>query len=95
MAKPPVLEGAFQVSATLFAPAVSAERVGALGNAAGDVDADELDQALVPIELVAATLKTYAVPLVRPVTVSVVALDEIALDQFVQVEPELLEYSRE
>ena len=95
MAKPPVLEGAFQVSATLFAPGASVESVGAPASAAGDAEADELDQELVPIELVAATLKTYAVPLVRPVTVSVVALDEIALDQFVQVEPELLEYSRE
>jgi hypothetical protein len=58
MANPPLLDGADQTSATLFAPGVSVERVGAPGNAAAETEADELDQALVPTEFVAATLNT-------------------------------------
>ena len=37
------------------------------------IAADAADAALVPIALVAVTLKVYAVPLVRPVTVADVA----------------------
>jgi hypothetical protein len=86
-----VFEGAAQVRATLFAPGVSVKSVGAVGKAAGETEADELDHALVPIEFVADTLKTYAVPLVRPVTVSDVAPAAKVFDQFVQLVPPLLE----
>jgi hypothetical protein len=91
IANPPVLAGAVQVSATFAAPAVSVPRVGAPGKAAGVTAADAAELVLVPTELVAVILNTYAVPLVKPVTVSEVALDASVLDQFVQVEPELLE----
>jgi hypothetical protein len=83
--------GADHDSATLFAPGVRVVRVGAPGTVAGVTLEDEADHELVPIEFVAATLKMYAVPLVNPVTVSVVAPAASVLDQLVQLVPLLLE----
>jgi molybdate-binding protein len=75
----------------LAAPGVKVFKVGALGSAAGVTALEEVDQELVPIALVALSRNTYAVPLVKPVTVSEVALDAREDDQLVQVEPESLE----
>ena len=49
--------------------------VGAPGTVTGVTELDSDDWALVPMALMAATLKVYAVPLVSPVTVSVVAAE--------------------
>ena len=91
MANPPEFAGAVQLSATFDAPGVSVASVGEPGNAAGLTDAEDVDQALVPIEFVADTLKMYAVPLVRPVTDSEVEPAAKELDQFVQLVPPFVE----
>jgi hypothetical protein len=44
--------------------------VGASGTVAGEIELDGLDGVLVPSAFVAVTVKVYAWPLVRPVTIS-------------------------
>jgi hypothetical protein len=71
---PPVLLGAVQVSATCPSPAVPVTLVGALGAVPDGVTAlDAADDGPEPLALAATTVKVYAVPFVRPVTVAVTA----------------------
>ena len=74
IAEPPLLEGAVQVNATCVLPAVPATFVGAPGGAAGVTGLDVAD-VLRPTALIVETLSVYAVPLVKPVTVVVAAVD--------------------
>ena len=69
----PVLDGAVQVTVADPLPAVAATPVGAPGNVAGVTGLDGAEACPVPVALVAATVKVYAVPLVSPVTVVEVA----------------------
>jgi hypothetical protein len=72
----PPSEGAVQDTTAEPSPAVADTPVGASGAVAGAVgvtDADAADAGLVPTALVALTVKVYAVPLLRPVTVVLVA----------------------
>jgi hypothetical protein len=70
IADPPVFVGAVKLTVPLPAPPVALMPVGVPGAvAAGVTDDDAVEAVPVPTELVATTLKVYAVPLVRPVTV--------------------------
>ena len=60
-------EGAFQLRDARALPPVAARSVGAPGTATGVTDTGS-DPAPLPAALTARTLKMYAVPLVRPVT---------------------------
>ena len=67
---PPVLVGAVKLTVALPLLPLAEIPVGAPGAIAAGVTADDaLEAAPVPTELVAVTVKVYAVPLVRPVTV--------------------------
>ena len=71
MALPPLSVGAFQVITTFPSLSILATTlVGAPGTVRGVIDADGNEASPVPMPFVAATVKVYAVPLVRPVTVS-------------------------
>lgn len=83
--EPPVDAGADQERSILLSSTVAARLVGAPGTSAGVTEPLVPDGELVPIALVAVTVKVYAVPFVRPVTVAVVAPDVVA------VNPPLLE----
>src|ERR687883_605476 len=72
MAAPPLEAGAVQLTLAEALPAVAVTAVGAPGTVAGVTLFDASDAALVPTALVAVTVKLYAVPFVRPVTVAVV-----------------------
>ena len=65
----PLLEGAVKVTDACALPAVAVPIVGAPGTPAGVTLFEALDAGPVPATLVAVTVKVYAVPLVRPVTV--------------------------
>ena len=69
IAEPPFEAGAVKATLTCPLPAVAVPTVGAPGTVTGvaEFEADEAE--LVPVPLVAVTLKVYAVPLVRPVIV--------------------------
>jgi hypothetical protein len=72
IALPPLLPGAVKVTVALALPAVAMPMVGAPGTVAvpeGVTLLDRADAGPVPIALVAVTVKVYAVPLVKPVTV--------------------------
>ena len=69
MAEPPSDEGGLHVKLTCALPAVADTARGALGTVAGVTRLDEADGKLLPIALVAVTVKVYAVPLVKPVTI--------------------------
>jgi hypothetical protein len=69
----PPLEGAVQLTTAEPLPAVAVTAVGAAGGPAGVTAADCDEGRPVPTALVADTVKVYAVPLVNPVTVPVVA----------------------
>src|SRR5437899_499118 len=76
MALPPSEAGAVQEMVAWALPAVALTAVGAPGAVAGSTGvtaAEAAEAGLVPTALVAVTLKVYAVPLVRPVTLAVVA----------------------
>ena len=91
IALPPVEAGAVHVSDTELAPSVPARLVGVPGTVTGVVD-DEFDEyEPVPLALVAATRNRYAVPLVKPVTVTDVAVD-VPSTNVVHVEPAFDEY---
>ena len=74
MVEPPFDAGAVNVTVACALPAVAVAPVGAPGTVAGVTLFDAADGALVPIALVAVTVKVYAVPLVRPVIMCVVAV---------------------
>ncbi len=65
--------GAVQLRATEVFPAVPVTPVGAPGVVAGVTAAEGDESGPVPTAVTAATVKVYAVPLVRPVTVKLVA----------------------
>jgi hypothetical protein len=69
---PPLLAGAVQVTVVDAAPATATTFVGGSGKVAGITGEDDADDAPVPAAFVAATVKVYGVPLVRPVTVALV-----------------------
>ena len=71
-AEPPSDTGAVHFTHTLWFPAIPIIPVGASGTVRGVTEADGADSALFPLTLVACTVKVYAVPLVKPVTVQVV-----------------------
>ena len=73
--RPPFDDGVVHTSETCAFPPVPATLVGSDGTDCGVADADAVLYELVPAALVAATLKTYATPLVRPVIVALVAVD--------------------
>ena len=67
---PPVLVGAVKLTVALPLVLVAEILVGTPGAIAAGVTADDaLEAAPVPTELVAVTVKVYAVPLVSPITV--------------------------
>ena len=70
IAGPPLLASGVKVTTALPLPPVAKTPVGAPGAMAAGVTADDaLEAVLVPTELVAVTVKVYAVPFVSPVTV--------------------------
>jgi hypothetical protein len=69
MGLPPVEPGALKVMVACALPAVAVPIVGAPGTVAGVTELDEADAVLVPAAFVAVTVKVYAVPFVKPVTV--------------------------
>ena len=80
---PPSEAGAVHETTTRMSPGVAdtvaiiklvTNSVGAPGTRAGVTEFDASEDRLVPLEFVAVTVKVYAVPLVRPVTVSEVAV---------------------
>ena len=71
---PPLLAGGVKLTETLAFPAITAPIVGALGTVAGVIVLDARDGKPEPTELVATTLKVYAVPFIRPATVNGLAL---------------------
>jgi hypothetical protein len=80
MAEPPLLAGAVQVGAAEAFPAVAVPMVGAPGTVAGVTELEAEEFVPVPTPLMAATVKVKAVPLVRPVTVSLVTLPTVTKD---------------
>jgi hypothetical protein len=88
-----LLAGAVHATVALVSPAVAETPDGVPGTVAGVTAADAGEYMPVPAELIAATRKTYDVPLVRPVTVCVVAvLVWNVLDAEVQCAPLSEEY---
>jgi hypothetical protein len=83
MALPPFDAGAEKVTIAWAFPADAATPVGAPGIVPGVTAVEAADGFPVPHEFVAVTLKVYAVPLARPVTVWLVAVDPA----FVSVPP--------
>ena len=71
---PPFEAGAVKLTVAWAFPPVAVPMVGAPGTVAGITAFEAADAAPVPTELVAVTVKVYDVPLVRPVTVSGLAL---------------------
>ena len=70
IADPPLLAGAVKLTVALPLLPLAEILVGAPGAIAAGVTADDALEAVpVPMELVAVTVKVYAVPLVSPVTV--------------------------
>ena len=69
----PLAEGAVQETVAVAFPAVADTPVGMPGEPFGITELDAAEATLVPLALVAVTVKVYAVPLVRPVTVQEVA----------------------
>ena len=90
--EPPSLAGATHVTPRLVLPLVATTDVGLSGTVAGVAGAEFADGRLMPRAFRAMTLITYAVPLVRPVTVHEVAvIGELGLYR-VHEAPLLLEY---
>ncbi len=68
IAEPPVEAGAEKVTDIAPLPAeLAVPMVGAPGTVAGVTAADAVDETLLPLILLAMTVKVYAVPLLRPV----------------------------
>jgi hypothetical protein len=74
IALPPVLEGALQVIDAEALEPVAAPIVGAPGTVAGVTAFEALEKEPVPTTLMAATVKVYVSPLVRPLTVQFMAV---------------------
>jgi hypothetical protein len=66
---PPLLAGAVKLTTTCALPLTPLTTVGTPGIVTGITEEEALEALLVPALLVAVTVKVYAVPLVRPVTV--------------------------
>ena len=79
IAEPPILAGAVHDTTTCAFPAVANTPVGAPGTVLGVTDALVNGAREVPAALAAVTVNVYAVPLVRPVTVTEVAPDVVAV----------------
>ncbi len=92
--EPPLLAGATHVTPRLALPLVATTDVGLPGTvaAAGVAGAEFADGGLMPTEFRAITLITYAVPLVRPVTVHEVAVMTVVLPHRIHFLPLSLEY---
>jgi hypothetical protein len=73
---PPLSAGAVHVRAMLVEPGVPLRFVGAPATVLG-VALNVFDAVLVPIPLIAETLKSYELPFVRPVTVYVVPVEPV------------------
>jgi len=71
-----LLPGATQLTVASAFPPVAVTPVGADGTVAGVTGFDCAEAALLPTAFVATTVKTYAVPLLRPDTVAEVAVAE-------------------
>jgi hypothetical protein len=67
--EPPLLDGAVNETVACPLPVTAVTPVGAPGIVAGVTEFDALDAVLVPCAFVAVTVKVYAVPLTRPVSV--------------------------
>ena len=70
MAAPPVEAGAVKLTVACPCPAMAETLVGAPGTVAGVTLLEAVEALEVPTELVAVTVKVYAVPFVNPVTVN-------------------------
>jgi hypothetical protein len=68
IAAPPLLAGGAKLTVAAALPAAAETDVGAPGTVAGMTLFDGVDAGPVPAELVAVTVKVYAVPLVKPET---------------------------
>jgi hypothetical protein len=89
-----LLVGAVHVTEICRSPAVKIGCPGAVGTTQG-IDAADVDEfALLPATFFANTRKTYAVPFVRPVTVTAVAVEVVFAAQAVHVDPLFDEYSK-
>jgi hypothetical protein len=75
MVAPPVAVGEVQLAVACAFPAVAVTLVGGPGGPTGVTLFDAAEAAPVPTLLIAATVNVYAVPLVRAVTVWVVAVE--------------------
>jgi hypothetical protein len=69
IAAPPFEAGAEKLTVAWVLPAVATPIVGASGVVAGVIELEAAEAALAPAELVAVTVKVYAVPFVNPETV--------------------------
>src|SRR6266545_4566150 len=87
MVAPPLLDGAVHRTVAETSPAVAVPIVGALGTAAGVTVFDAPESAPAPLALTARTTKLYAVPLVNPVIVVLVALPGVTLTVRITVVP--------
>jgi len=88
--EPPFVTGALQVSVAVVLPATTERSTAALGTLAGVTGEEVAEGRLMPTALTAITLKTYAVPLVRPVATCDVRVDTV-LSIRVQVVPPLID----
>jgi hypothetical protein len=70
MALPPLNAGAVKATDAEATPAVAVPIVGAFGTVLGVTLLEATEAALLPMAFRAVTVKVYAVPLVRPETVS-------------------------
>jgi hypothetical protein len=70
IAAPPLLVGAAKLTVAAALPPLAETDVGAPGIVAGVTLFEAAEAGPVPTELVAVTVKVYAVPLVRPATTS-------------------------
>ena len=91
IALPPLLAGAVQVTFDCRAPVDADTDVGAFGSVKGVTEEEFVEYDPVPTVFFAATLNTYAVPFVNPVTVTDVDVDTVSAN-VVHVLPLLLEY---
>jgi hypothetical protein len=69
MASPPLDTGAEKLTETWPLPLAALTFVGESGTVAGVTLLEAVDEAPIPLPLVAFTVKVYVVPFVRPVTV--------------------------
>ena len=88
--EPPLLTGAVHVSVAVVLPATTDRSTAALGTLTGVTGEEVAEGRLMPTALTAMTLKTYGVPLVRPVAAYDVRVDT-GLRIRVQVVPPLIE----